>query len=319
MSTADTARLSTSASAPIKSPPSMPTPSWQYTIRNILGGLSKTVLTDAQLSDLHITLEDEDERSMHLSIETSLVTDAFFDTSTYHGDIKCLPRDFQTRPEMAKACSEWIASLFTCWAQALGNQHSENRVTFQRAEKALRITGDTRTKGVKTAMTARDMENGHSISVLIRNRRRHEWQLTSVELYILFTLADEQRLARPSASSYEVQIMVIHRHWIQRLSVQIPSLFLTSIIGGEHDLLGNIHIHRTPRFNFMEEQGRRGALRALFEHFPLNTTCTLPPLPPIPTTKRKWNNTGFALKKQRTQQDQLCISATTSHDPKTFK
>jgi hypothetical protein len=76
--------------------------------------------------------------------------------------------------------------------------------TTYRAEKALRITGDTRTKGVETAMTARDMENGHSISVLIRNRRRHEWQLNSVELYTLLALADEQRLARPSASSYKV-------------------------------------------------------------------------------------------------------------------
>lgn len=68
----------------------------------------------------------------------------------------------------------------------------------------MRITGDTYTKGVKTVMTARDMENGHSIAVLIRNRRRHEWQLNSEELYTLLTLADEQRLARPSASSYKV-------------------------------------------------------------------------------------------------------------------
>jgi hypothetical protein len=206
-----------------------------------------------------------------------------------------------------------------------------NTATY-RAEKVLRITGDTHTKGVKTAMTARDMENGHSISVLIRNRRRHEWQLNSAELYTLLTLADEQRLARPSASSYkvcdqllpsfsntnvvpsQVQIMVIHRHWIQRLSVQIPSLFLTSIIGGKSDLVGNIHIHRTPWFNFMEEQGRRGALQAVFEHFPLKTTCTLPPLPPIPTTKRLRDDTdtGFTLKKKRTRRDQSYITATAS-------
>ncbi|PVH70961.1 hypothetical protein DL98DRAFT_597368 [Cadophora sp. DSE1049] len=75
-------------------------------MRNIR--LSKTILTDAQLSDLHITLEDEDERSIRPSIETSSVTNAFFATSTYEGDIKCLLCDFQTRPEMAKACSEWI-------------------------------------------------------------------------------------------------------------------------------------------------------------------------------------------------------------------
>lgn len=194
-------------------------------------------------------------------------------------------------------------------------------IATYRAEKALRITGDSHTKGVKTSMTARDMESGRSISVLIRNRRRHEWQLSSVELYTLLTLADKQRLARPSANSYmvcdqlllnftnvnvttsQVQIMVIHRHWIQRLSVQIPSQFLTSIIGGESDLLGNIHIHRTPWFNFMEEQGRRGALQAMFEHFPLSITCTMSPLPPIPTTKRKRNNDmdiGFNSKKQCT-------------------
>jgi hypothetical protein len=206
-------------------------------------------------------------------------------------------------------------------------------ITIYRAEKALPITGDTRTKGVKTAMTGRDMENGHSISVLIRNRRPHEWQLNSIELYTLLTLTDEQRLARSSAGSNkvwdelllsftstkvttaQVQIIVIHRHWIQLLSVQIPSPSLNSIIGGGSDLLGNIHIRRTPWFNFMEEQGRRGALQAMFEHFPLNTTCTLPPLPSIPTTNRKRNNdidTGFALKKQRTQRDQLCVSATPS-------
>ncbi|KAF8861630.1 hypothetical protein BDZ45DRAFT_723753 [Acephala macrosclerotiorum] len=210
---------------------------------------------------------------------------------------------------MAKACSEWIASLFTCWAQALGKQHSENRVTFQRAESALRITGDTRTQGVNTVMTGRDVENGHSIAVLIRNRRRHESQLNSTELYTLLTLADEQRLARPSANSYKVQIMVIHTHWIQRLSVQIPSSFFTSIIGAEYNLLGNINIRRTPWFNFMEEQGRQGALRAIFEQFPLSTTCTLPPLPPVPAPKRKRNNdTGSTLKKQRTR-----------HSPRTFR
>jgi hypothetical protein len=85
--------------------------------------------------------------------------------------------------------------------------------------------------------------------------------------------------------------------------VQIPSLFLTSIIGGKSDLLGNITIHRTPWFNFMEDQGRRWALQAVFEHFPLKTTCTVPPFTPIPTTKRLRDdaNTGFTLKKQRTE------------------
>jgi hypothetical protein len=77
-------------------------------------------------------------------------------------------------------------------------------IATYRVEKAVRITGDTRTKGVKTALIARDMENGYSISVLIRNRRPHEWQLNSAELYTLLTLADEQRLARPSASTYQV-------------------------------------------------------------------------------------------------------------------
>jgi hypothetical protein len=75
---------------------------------------------------------------------------------------------------------------------------------MSRVEDALRITGDTRTKGVKTAMTGRDMANGRSIAVLVRNRGRHEWGLCSEELYTLLTLADEQRLRRPYADSYHV-------------------------------------------------------------------------------------------------------------------
>jgi len=100
--------------------------------------------------------------------------------------------------------------------------------------------------------------------------------------------------------------MVIHRHWIQRLSVQISSSFLSSMINGAHDLLGNINIHRSPWFNFMEQDGRRGALRAIFEHFPLKTTCTLPLLPPIPTPKHKIDTDAIpALKKPRSRRRPL--------------
>lgn len=151
------ARLSASASA---HPPSMPTPSWQYTIRNILSNLSQTVLSDSQLSDLHITLEDEDERSTPLSIETTSVTDAFFTTSTYHGDIKCLPRDFQTRPEMAKACSEWIASLFAGTAQQC--QHSAFKW------------------GVPLSVTT--FSSWHSIMLLQLISNDRTWWLASVEI-----------------------------------------------------------------------------------------------------------------------------------------
>lgn len=111
-------------------PPSMP--SWLYTIRRLLSHLSTTVLFDSQLSDLHITIDDEDERSTRLSSETTSVIDAFFTSSTYHGYVKSLPRDFQTRPEIATFCSEYIASLLVCWTQKLGYQHSENRTKFQR-------------------------------------------------------------------------------------------------------------------------------------------------------------------------------------------
>ncbi|KAH7317325.1 hypothetical protein BKA65DRAFT_557531 [Rhexocercosporidium sp. MPI-PUGE-AT-0058] len=214
----------------------------------------------------------------------------------------------------------------------LGKQHSENRLAFQKAdsldapsflranttyrtESAIRITGDSRTRGVRTTLVGRDVASGQSIAVLIRNRRRNEWQLNSTELYTLLALADEQRLARPSANSYKVQIMVVHVHWIQRLSAQIPSSFLTSIISGGRMLLGNIHIRRTPWFNFMDEQGRRGALQAMFEHFPLNTACKPPPLPLIPTAKRERNSdidAGLIPKKQRNEHDQLRISATPS-------
>ena len=72
----------------------MPTPLWQYTIRNILINPSKAVLADTQLSDLYITLDDEDERSIRLSIETTSVIEAFFATSTYDRDIECILRDF---------------------------------------------------------------------------------------------------------------------------------------------------------------------------------------------------------------------------------
>jgi hypothetical protein len=66
-------------------------------------------------------------------------------------------------PQHALGESGYVSKVdFEC---ALFFVHA-NTTTY-RAEKALRITGDTRTKGVKTAMTGRDMEDGHSISVLI--------------------------------------------------------------------------------------------------------------------------------------------------------
>jgi hypothetical protein len=72
------------------------------------------------------------------------------------------------------------------------------------------------------------------------------------------------------------------------------------MIRGAYDLLENIKIHRSPWFNFMEEAGQRGALQAIFEHFPLKTTCTLPPLPPI-STLMKDENAIFAFKKKRSR------------------
>jgi hypothetical protein len=71
------------------------------------------------------------------------------------------------------------------------------------------------------------------------------------------------------------------------------------MIDGAYDLLGNINIHRSPWFNFTDQERRRGALQAIFEHFPLKTTCTLPPLPLVLTSKRKLDNDAkFALKNQ---------------------
>jgi hypothetical protein len=94
--------------------------------------------------------------------------------------------------------------------------------------------------------------------------------------------------------------MAIHTYWIQRLSAKIPSSYITSIIAGKLEILGHIHINRTPRFNFMEESGRREALQAMFEDFPLSTACTVPPLPPFPSLKRKSNvEPDTLLKKQR--------------------
>lgn len=122
-------------------------------------------------------------------------------------------------------------------------------------------------------------------------------------------------LPSTNITTSQVQIMVIHIHWIQRLSVQIPSSFLDSIIRGGYNMIGNITIYRSLWFNFMEEPGRRGALRAIFEQFPLNTTCTLPQLPPVPTLKRKWDNdtgSGSTVKKQRTPRARGHISATSS-------
>jgi hypothetical protein len=106
--------------------------SWQNTVRKLLRALTRTSLDASQLADLHITLQDNDEPSVRPTLETSMKIDSFFMTSTYQGNIHCLPQYFQTRPEMTKVCSEWVASLFTCWAQDLGRQHSKNRIKFQR-------------------------------------------------------------------------------------------------------------------------------------------------------------------------------------------
>jgi hypothetical protein len=189
-------------------------------------------------------------------------------------------------------------------------------------ERKLHITGDSLTKGVDSVFSASDISSGHSTSAIIRDRGRHEWQLSSTELYALLALADEQRNIWSFTDVYKVyyitkfgpfsnsniakvHVFVIHTHWIQRLSANISSGYLASIISGNVEILGHVDIHRTPWFDFTEESGRQGILQAIFEYFPLSTVSTVPHLPPFPTLKRKFTH-DLGTAEEKRQKNTAC-------------
>jgi hypothetical protein len=78
--------------------------------------------------------------------------------------------------------------------------------------------------------------------------------------------------------------MVTHAYWIQRLSAEIPVTYIKSLLAGDMELCGQFTIRRSPWFNFLEAAGRRGALLAFFQYFPLETPKPAP-LDPICTPK----------------------------------
>ncbi|RDL32622.1 uncharacterized protein BP5553_09078 [Venustampulla echinocandica] len=269
-----------------------PTPAWLLTVRRQLRNLPISLIDDTELAKLHVTLQEEDELSICPTLGTLKKIESFCTTDAYKGHSGVLPRHLRTRLNWEKQCAAQTDAVLTELVVELGDRHSVNRTDFYRHEHTLRITGDPYTKGVKSNLTIRDFQGGNSISIIVRNRRPHQWQLSATEVYTLLTLADEQRKARPDSDVYKVHIIVIQNYWAYRLSADIPSSYITSIIASHVEINGHIAIRRTPYFNVFEEFGLQAILRAFFEDFPLSTLSTVPPLPPVhfpPPVGRKYN------------------------------
>ena len=77
-------------------------------------------------------------------------------------------------------------------------------------------------------------------------------------------------------------MLFFHSYWVQRITANIPSLYIRSMIQGKWELVGRIEIWHGPRLNFLEEAGQRQILQGIFECCEL--LCSSPyPSPNSPT------------------------------------
>ena len=67
-------------------------------------------------------------------------------------------------------------------------------------------------------------------------------------------------------------MLSFYSHWVQRITANIPSSYLQSIIQGKWELVGRVEICRSPWMNFLEEARQRQILRGIFECHELPST-----------------------------------------------
>ncbi|PQE06265.1 hypothetical protein CJF30_00005213 [Rutstroemia sp. NJR-2017a BBW] len=146
-------------------------------------------------------------------------------------------------------------------------------------EHRLCIAEDSRTRGVRPDLTIVSKRNAQQLQLISIDQRMQplEKGLSCVELYTLFALAAKMYRAQPFADDtiiYQVDLWSIHFHGVQRITANIPFLYMRSMIQGRRELVGKIEIWRGPSLNFFEEAGRRQILEGIFER--CESPCTSP-------------------------------------------
>ncbi|KAF4629207.1 hypothetical protein G7Y89_g8939 [Cudoniella acicularis] len=228
---------------------------WLTTVRSILRDLRRANTAkpdESQLELLNITIRQTYDLS---GLENICIIEEFLNDDPRKEETDCMVVLF--RPKMsADFCSKYVSSLLFGWIAEDISQQIVDSVRIKR-NPILQIPNDIYSNGVQAEMTALFRQKTKSkhlyISLVIRKERQSDTQITSSELYTLFSTAVKQALRQPLVNFVEV------------VTAKTTRLYVTSIVEGWENITNQMEIYQTPWFNFMDVLGQQCVLLAVFE------------------------------------------------------
>ncbi|PQE19771.1 hypothetical protein CJF32_00010207 [Rutstroemia sp. NJR-2017a WRK4] len=225
--------------------------------------------------DLNITINELQNPLAGVSsvAVNTLITD-LLRTERIKSEIFCLHvMGFQKKGRNA---SDYISSLLMTWTEDLAYK-AGGHIEVLRKHR-LHIREDSRTRGVRPDLTIVSKRNSQQLQLVSVDQRMQPLGkgLTCIELYNLLALAAKMYRAQPFADDtfiYQVDTWSIHFHGVQRITANIPFLYMQSMIQGRRELVGKIEIWRGPSLNFFEDAGRSQILQGIFERCELPCPC----------------------------------------------